>query len=78
VELMSRATRRQRIAVDREICIGSGNCVFYAGETFDLDEDDRAIIVDPAGDDPDKHRMAVQSCPSGALSLVDENSRGQS
>lgn len=75
---MSHATRRQRIAVDREMCIGSGNCVFYAGETFDLDEDDRAIIVDPSGDDPDKQRMAVQNCPSGALTVVDDYAKEQS
>lgn len=75
---MSRATQRKRIAADREICIGSGNCVFYAAETFDLDDDDRAIIVNPSGDDPDKQAMAVQNCPSGALSFVDDHSREQS
>ena len=75
---MNRATQRHRIAADREICIGSGNCVFYAAETFDLDDDHRAIIVNPSGDDPDKQRMAVQNCPSGALSFVDDHSRGQS
>lgn len=74
---MSRATQWQRIAADRETCIGSGNCLFYSGETFDLDEDDRVIIVDPSGDDPDRQRMAVQSCPSGALSFVDDHSEEQ-
>lgn len=69
---MGDTTRAQRISVDRARCIGSGNCLFYAENTFDLDADDRAIIANPQGDDPDKLRTAVQSCPSGALAFVDD------
>ncbi len=67
---MSPATR-QHIVVDREVCIGSGNCTFYAEATFDLDDNNRSYVVDPEGDDVARQRTAVQNCPTGALSFID-------
>ena len=60
-----------RIVIDRGRCMGSGNCHFFAGNTFDLDEEDKAIIVDPSGDDKAAQRMAVENCPTAALSIAD-------
>ncbi len=48
-----------RIVIDRSLCIGTGNCVFYAEKTFDLDDENTAIIIDPLGDDGAARRMAV-------------------
>src|SRR5277367_408182 len=36
------------IDVDRDACMGSGNCVFAAPGVFDLDDDSIARVVDPA------------------------------
>ncbi len=37
-------------AVDRDACMGSGNCLFWAPGVFDLDDDGIAVVVgDPAG-----------------------------
>jgi ferredoxin len=68
---MADPIERRSIAIDRTACIGSGNCLFYAGATFDLDAENRAMVIDPHGDDPDAQRMAVENCPSGALAFVD-------
>ena len=57
------------IRIDRERCMGSGNCAFHAPNTFDLDDEMKAIVVDPAGDPDDKIRLAVDGCPTLALSL---------
>ncbi len=61
-----------RITIDRERCMGSGNCAFWAPATFDLDDDLKAIVVDPDGDSPEKVRNAVEACPTHALVLLDD------
>ena len=64
-----------KIAADRDVCIGSGNCVLTAPQVFDQDDDEGLVVVlttsdvDPA--DADAIRDAVAHCPSGALRLVD-------
>ena len=57
------------IRVDREKCMGSGNCSFWAPGTFDLDDEGIAIVVDPAGDGEDKVVLAAQGCPTQAISI---------
>jgi ferredoxin len=68
---MSEESRR-RIVVDRDRCIGSGNCSFYAPNTFDLDDELKSVVVDPDGDDPADVRAAVEGCPVNAISLEAE------
>ena len=63
---------RRRIVVDRERCIGSGNCSFYAPNTFELDDELKSVVVDPGGDDPADARAAVEGCPVNAISIRDE------
>jgi ferredoxin len=58
-----------RITIDRERCIGSGNCGWWAPNTFDLDDDGVSFVVDPAGDDDDKITNAAAGCPTGAIAL---------
>jgi len=57
------------IKIDRDACMGSGNCAFYAPATFDLDDEMKAVVVNPAGDSEDKIRLAVDGCPTLALSI---------
>jgi ferredoxin len=53
--------------VDRDACMGSGNCVFWAPGVFDLDEDGIAIVVgDLTGRDEDV-RTAAANCPTAAI-----------
>jgi len=57
------------IVIDEDRCMGSGNCVFWAPETFDLSEAGYAIVLDPAATDETRLRIAAQGCPVGAISL---------
>ncbi|HTR70044.1 MAG TPA: ferredoxin [Mycobacteriales bacterium] len=57
------------VVVDRDRCIGSGVCTLGAPATFDQDDDARAIVLPPPNDSLDTIRAAVESCPTGALSL---------
>ena len=57
------------IEIDWDLCMGSGNCMFWAPKTFDLSEDGHAVVIDPGGDDEERIRIAAQGCPVGAISL---------
>ena len=57
------------IRIDRDRCMGSGNCVFWAPETFDLGEDGYSVVVDATATDEERLRVATEGCPVGAISL---------
>jgi ferredoxin len=62
-----------RIVVDRERCVGAGQCVLAAPEVFDQSEDDGRVLLRPDADaDRTPAPAAVDLCPSRALSLVPE------
>jgi sterol 14-demethylase len=61
-----------RIAVDRDLCQGHGDCALVAPEVFEVDPAERKVrlrIERP--DDPLRERVAeaVRRCPTGALSI---------
>ena len=63
------------IAIDRERCMGSGNCSFWAPSAFDLDPEGIAVVVDPEGDPEDKIVLAGQGCPTQAISITRDGER---
>jgi ferredoxin len=56
-----------QVIVDREACMGSGNCVYWAPAVFDLDDDGVAIVRGDATGHEDEVRQAVQNCPTKAI-----------
>lgn len=58
------------IRVIRDKCIGAATCVVYAPSTFDLDEDNIAIIKKGDWDRLVKIVAAAQSCPVLAIEVV--------
>jgi ferredoxin len=57
------------IEINREVCMGSGNCSFWAPGVFDLDDDGIAIVTDPEGEPEDKVILAGQGCPTQAIAI---------
>jgi ferredoxin len=57
------------VAIDREVCMGSENCVYEAPGALDLDDDSVAFVVDPVGSPEDKVIAAAQECPTQAIKL---------
>lgn len=55
------------LSVDRDRCMGSGQCTFYAANTFDLDEDSIAMVINENGDPEDKIQLAIEVCPTRAI-----------
>jgi ferredoxin len=66
------AQNRIEVTVDRTLCIGSGDCVDTAPNVFQLDEEDKAIVVDPDGASVDEIVQAAGNCPVSAIFVVGE------
>ena len=61
-----------RVHIDRERCMGSGNCVYWAAKVFDIGDDMVAVVIS----DPDAQRerveLAAEHCPTHAISVHDD------
>ncbi len=64
-----------RVRVDRDLCIGVGNCVAIAPTAFKLDEENKAVVLEPASVDGDTLLEAAESCPVQAIILEDDEGK---
>ncbi|MEU0868772.1 VC0807 family protein [Nocardia brasiliensis] len=64
-----------RVQVDRNMCIGSGNCALTAAAVFDQDDDTglvRLVAQRPAAGYRLAVEHAVARCPAGAITVLDD------
>ncbi|HMD46117.1 MAG TPA: ferredoxin [Acidimicrobiales bacterium] len=61
---------RVEIRVDRDKCMGSGNCHFWAPGSFDLGDDGRVVVLDPEASDEERLTVAAEGCPVGAITII--------
>jgi ferredoxin len=76
------------IKVDPDLCIGAASCVTIAPETFQLNDENKALVLDHGKEEngPSYERvvevtedekeniiLAAQSCPTLAVFIIDEN-----
>lgn len=61
-----------RVKVDRDLCIGVGNCTAYAPTVFALDEENKAVVLDPSSVDDNTVLEAAESCPANAITVEDD------
>ena len=61
-----------KIEVIRDQCITAETCVAEAPNTFEIDDEGIAIILDPVGDDDAAVYAAAESCPVECVILRDE------
>ena len=66
------AVNRIKIEVDRDLCIGSGDCVDSAPEVFALDDEGKAIVLDTDAADIDDVVEAARNCPVTAIFVIGE------
>lgn len=73
-----------KIKVDRSLCIGAGTCVVFAPNTFELDNELKAVLkrspehVEGESDKKDSDEdilTAAKSCPTLAIILEDDNGK---
>ena len=58
--------------IDRESCIGISNCVAIALTVFKLDDQKKAVVLDPGFVDQETLMEAAKSCPENAIILEDD------
>ena len=73
-----------KVDVDADKCLGFGSCVIVSPEIFRLDERPGQgvfrstakldVLDETGGRDFDRLRMAAQSCPTQAISIIDRKS----
>ena len=61
-----------KVKVDRDLCIGVSNCVALAPTVFKLDEENKAVVLDPYSVDDDSLLEAAESCPQNAIIIEDD------
>jgi ferredoxin len=62
-----------KVRVDRDLCIGAGNCVAAAPTVFKLDKNNKAVVLKPESVDEDTLMDAAESCPVDAIIVEDDN-----
>jgi ferredoxin len=67
------AKNRILVEVDRHLCFGFGDCVDTLPDVFALDDDAKAIVLDPDAADVDEITEAAQNCPVDAIIVTDEH-----
>jgi ferredoxin len=57
------------VVIDRDLCMGSGNCVYEAPGVFELDDDSVATVVDLTASAEEQILAAARKCPTGAITV---------
>lgn len=63
------------IRIFREKCIGAATCVVYSPSTFDIDEENIAILKKGQWDILEKIIGAAQSCPVVAIEIYQKEKK---
>ncbi|MCF3129737.1 ferredoxin [Streptomyces olivochromogenes] len=62
-----------RIDIDRDVCIGAGQCALTAPRVFTQDDDGFSMLLpgrEDGGGDP-MVRQAARACPVGAITVTE-------
>ncbi len=69
--------RKYTIEILRDVCIGAASCVAIAPETFQLDNENKVVLVESDWDEEEIILAAAQSCPVFAIIVKDAESGQQ-
>lgn len=61
-----------KVRVDRALCTGVGNCVVLTPTVFELDDEKKAVVLDPASVDDEALLETAESCPENAIIVEDD------
>jgi len=64
-----------KIVIDRDLCIGAASCIAVSGETYELDGENKVIVLDPNAIDDATLIMSAESCPTKAILLFDKEDK---
>jgi len=73
--LAERRVHGLRVVIDRDQCVGFGDCVKEAPEGFKLDDETVAVFVDREAVDRERLLRACDACPVDAIIVWDSEGR---
>ena len=72
MNLSERAVHGLRIVIDRDQCVGFGDCVKEAPEGFKLDDETVVVFVAPEAVERERLLRACDACPVDAITVYDD------
>lgn len=64
------------VRIDRNLCVGFGDCIDVAPAAFALDDEDVAVFLDTVdGVEREELMEACRACPVDALTVLDPDGR---
>jgi ferredoxin len=64
-----------KIVIDRDLCIGAASCIAVTGETYQLDNENKAIVTGADAVDDATLIMSAESCPTKAIFLYSKDGK---
>ncbi len=64
-----------KIKIDRDLCVGLGECVEAAPAVFELDSQGKAVLLDQNPADREKVIAAARSCPVDAITVFEDDGK---
>ncbi len=64
-----------RVVIDRDQCVGFGDCVKEAPEGFKLDDKSVAVFLSPESVERERLLRACDACPVDAITVWDSDGR---
>jgi len=61
-----------KVVIDRDLCVGLVFCISAAPTVFELDSEQKAVLLDPGSVSDTKLMEAARSCPVDAIILKDK------
>jgi ferredoxin len=72
-EFEERQVGSLRVRIDRNLCVGFGDCIEGAPEAFVLDHEGLAVFKAPESVDRRRLLAACDACPVDAITVWDES-----
>lgn len=67
-------TKKYKVKILRDVCIGAANCVAIAPDAFELDEEQIAVLKETWTEESESKLLeAAEACPVAAIIIEDEN-----
>ncbi len=64
-------TRKLRVRVDHQVCVGNAMCETIATKSFRLNDNRQSEVIEPQGDSEEKILEAAENCPVSAIFVED-------
>lgn len=68
---------KYNVKVVRSLCIGAASCIALSPSVFELDNENKAVVLEGADDSPENVLLAAQSCPTKAVVITDSETGEQ-